>query len=90
MFRRRSCEEKKIELPIWVSDDSGPYAGYGAVSNARAVAAGLTFRPFDTTVKDLMAWFHGLPADRQAKLRAGITREQETALLKEWHARKDA
>lgn len=83
-------EEKKIELPIWVSDDGGPYAGYGAVSNARAVAAGLTFRPFDTTVKDLMAWFHGLPADRQAKLRAGITREQETALLKEWRARKKA
>jgi len=83
-------EEKKIELPIWVSDDAGPYAGYGAVSNARAIAAGLTFRPYDTTVKDLMAWFHSLPADRQAKLRAGITREQEAELLKEWRARKGA
>ena len=83
-------EEKKIELPIWVSDESGPYAGYGAVSNARAVAAGLTYRPLDTTIRDLMAWFRGLPAERQAKLRAGITREQEAELLKEWHAREAA
>ena len=81
-------EEKKIELPIWVSDDRGPYSGYGTVGNARAVKAGLTYRPFDTTIADLMAWFRGLPAERQAKLRAGLTREEEAALLKEWHARE--
>ena len=81
-------EQRKVELPIWVSDDGGPYAGYGAVSHARAIQAGLTFRPFETTVKDLLAWFRSLPAERQAKLNAGITREQEAALLKEWHARK--
>jgi 2'-hydroxyisoflavone reductase len=84
-------EEQKVgELPIWTSAKSGPYAGYGAVSNARAVAAGLTYRPFETTVADLMAWFRSQPADRQAKLRAGLTREQETDLLKKWHAKKPA
>ena len=67
---------------------SGPYAGYGAVSNARAIAAGLTFRPLATTVTDLLAWFRSQPAERQATLRAGITREQEAELLKAWHARK--
>lgn len=76
------------ELPIWVSAKTGPYAGYGQVSNARAVAAGLTYRPLQTTVRDLMAWFHSLPAERQAKLRAGITREREAELLKAWHARQ--
>jgi 2'-hydroxyisoflavone reductase len=81
-------EEQKVELPIWVSAKAGPYAGYGTVSNVRAIKAGLTYRPFDTTVADLTAWFHGLPAERQAKLRAGLTREQETELLKAWHARK--
>lgn len=80
-------DEQKIELPIWVSSKGGPYAGYGAVSNARAVAAGLTCRPFDTTVAELLEWFHSQPADRQATLRAGISREQETALLKAWHAK---
>jgi len=81
-------EEKKAELPIWESSKRGPYAGYGAVSNARAIAAGLTYRPLDTTIADLMAWFRSQPAERQATLRAGITREQEAELLREWKARK--
>ena len=79
--------QKVEELPIWVSAKSGPYAGYGQVSNARAIAAGLTYRPLETTVTDLMAWFRSLPADRQATLRAGITREKEAELLKLWHVR---
>ncbi len=80
-------EEHKVGLPIWVPSKDSEYAGYGAVSNARAIAAGLTFRPLATTVADLLAWFRGLPAERQAKLRAGISREKEAELLKAWHAR---
>ena len=79
-------EEKQIELPIWVPRDQGPYGGYGQVSNARAVAAGLTFRPLDTTISELLAWLASQPAERQAKLRAGISREKEAELLKAWHA----
>ena len=78
--------QKVPELPIWVSRKSGPFAGYGAVSNARAIQAGLTFRPLETTVTDLLAWFRSQPAERQATLRAGLAREQEAALLKAWHA----
>lgn len=81
-------EEQKVELPIWVPRAGSPYSGYGTVSNARALAAGLTLRPLATTVADLLQWFHSLPAERQAKPRAGITREQEAALLAAWKARK--
>ena len=80
-------DEQQVGLPIWVPSKDNPYAGYGAVSNERAIAAGLTFRPLATTVQDLLAWFHSLPAERQAKLGAGITREKEAELLKAWHAR---
>ena len=66
------------------------FAGYGQVSNARSIAAGLTFRPLATTVADLLAWFRAQPADRQAKPRAGITREREAELLKLWKARAAA
>ena len=84
-------EEHKVEeLPIWVPAKGGPYAGYGQVSNARAIAAGLIYRPLATTVTELMAWFRSLPAERQATLKAGITREREAELLKVWHARKGA
>ncbi len=81
-------DEQQVGLPIWVPSKDNPYAGYGAVSNERAIAAGLTFRPLATTVQDLLAWFHSLPAERQAELGAGITREKEAELLKAWHARK--
>ena len=83
-------EENKAELPIWVPARDNPYAGYGQVSNARAIRAGLTFRPLATTVTDLLAWFRTLPAERQATLKAGITRDQEAALLQAWRARKSA
>ncbi|RZA31121.1 MAG: NAD-dependent epimerase/dehydratase family protein [Lysobacteraceae bacterium] len=83
-------EKHQVELPIWVSSRAGPYAGYGQVSNARALQAGLSFRPLATTVADLLAWFRSLPAERQASLRAGITRQREAELLKAWHAGQGA
>ncbi len=78
-------EKHGVGFPIWVPANHPMYGGYGAVDNTRAIAAGLTFRPLATTVADLLAWFRSLPGDRQAKLRAGPTREQEAALLKAWH-----
>lgn len=81
-------EEQKVELPIWVPRADNPYAGYGTVSNARALAAGMTLRPLATTVADLLAWFRALPPERQAKPRAGITREKEAELLALWKARQ--
>jgi len=79
-------ESSEVGLPIWVPRAGSPYSGYGQVSNARAIAAGLAFRPLATTVTDLLAWFRSLPADRQATLQAGITRERETELLTAWRA----
>ncbi|HRF83538.1 MAG TPA: epimerase, partial [Pseudoxanthomonas sp.] len=80
----------QVDLPIWVYRGDGPYAGYGQVDNRRAVAAGLSFRPLDTTIRELLAWFGSLPTERQATLRAGITREREAELLAQWHARQGA
>lgn len=81
-------EEHEVGLPIWVPREGSEYSGYGTVSNERAIAAGLTFRPLATTVADLLAWYRSLPAERQAEVRAGITREREAELLKLWHARQ--
>ena len=61
-------EKQQVGLPIWVPRTGTPYSGYGSVSNARAIAAGLTFRPLATTVADLLAWYRGLPAERQAEV----------------------
>lgn len=73
------------DLPAWVPGE-GETAGFARVSNARAVAAGLTFRPLATTAADTLAWFNTLPEERRTKLRAGLTVEREAAALAAWHA----
>lgn len=68
------------DLPAWVPGQ-GETAGFSRVSNAKSVAAGLTYRPLATTVTDLLTWFRALPPERQAKLRAGLSAEREAAAL---------
>lgn len=71
------------EIPIW-SPTEGEYAGAALVESTRAVAKGLKFRPLDVTVSDTLAWNATRPAERRKKLRAGLTLDQERALLEEW------
>ena len=75
------------DFPIWVSPSS-PEGGIGDVSIARAVKAGLTFRPLATTIEDTLAWWKTLPEERRAKMRAGITAEREAAALAALKAKK--
>ncbi len=73
------------DMPAWVPG-SGETAGFARHRNARAVAAGLTFRPIDDTVRALLAWYDAQPAERRASVRAGIAAEREAAVLAAWHA----
>ncbi len=83
-------DKEKIEawsdMPVWVPA-SGDSAGFHKRSIARALAAGLTFRPLSMTAADTLAWFRTQPADRQAKLRAGLTPEREAKVLADWKAK---
>ncbi len=74
------------DMPVWVPS-AGETAGFAKVSNARAVKAGLTFRPIADTVKATLDWFRTVPEERRSKLRAGITRERETKVLAAWKSR---
>ena len=78
--------EQWSDLPAWVAGQ-GSDAGFSRVSNARAVKAGLTFRSLAATAADTLTWFKSQPADRRAKLRAGIAPGREAEVLKAWHAR---
>ena len=75
------------DLPAWVPG-TGAFAGFMRVNSAKAVKAGLTFRPLAVTAADTLAWFNAQPEARRAKLKSGITAEREAAVLKAWHARK--
>ena len=75
------------EIPIW-SPTEGEYAGAALIKSARAVAKGLKFRPLDVTVSDTLAWNATRPPERREKLRAGLTMDQERALLEKWRQLK--
>ena len=53
------------DMPAWVPNQ-GETAGFAKVSNARAVKAGLTFRPIGDTAKATLEWFRTLPEPRRA------------------------
>jgi nucleoside-diphosphate-sugar epimerase len=83
-------EAQKVEawsdMPVWVPG-RGETAGFAKRSIRKAIAAGLTFRPLDTTAADTLAWFKQQPAERQAKLKAGLTPEREQEVLSKWKAK---
>ena len=45
-----------VELPLWISSNDADMAGFNTMSSAKAIAAGLTYRPLLDTVRDTMAW----------------------------------
>jgi 2'-hydroxyisoflavone reductase len=69
-------------LTIWPPT---AYANFVHVSSERAVAAGLTFRSLEETVRDTLEWAKTFSSDYQVK--AGLTREREKELLELWRER---
>ncbi len=70
-------------FPIFAPGTGGT-AGSHRYSNARAIKAGLTFRPVAETVKDTLAYWEKLPEARRAKPRAFLPADREAALLEAW------
>jgi 2'-hydroxyisoflavone reductase len=55
------------------------------VNSERAQKLGLVYRPLEETLRDVIEWTKTRPADYQWT--AGLSSEQEAALLKKWHAK---
>ena len=73
---------ERVSFPIWVPYLGGS-RGFHTWSNARAVKAGLKFRPHGETVADTLKWYKSQPADGRTKL-AGPAAEREAELLAKW------
>lgn len=76
-----------VHMPCWIPAE-GDYAGFGRRSIAKAVAAGLSFRPMAETVVDTLAWYDSLDEERREGVtrRAGLPADKEAEVLKAWHA----
>ena len=80
-------ENKIFSMVPWVLP-TGNNLGHTAISNARAKAAGLGFRPLATTVRDTLAWWPTVPEARRNAPRFALSPEQEATALAAWKARK--
>lgn len=69
------------EMPLWIPN-LPERAGFYSVSSAKAVAAGLTFRPIAETIRDTLAWDAMQPSDTPRP--SGLRSEREQQLLDAW------
>ena len=74
------------QLQMW-ADSETPVAGSFTWSATKAMEAGLTIRPVEDTIRDTVAWYKSLPADRQAEMRSGIPAAKEATVLQAWYER---
>lgn len=85
--------EQKIrpwaDMPVWIPP-RGEETGFAEISIKKALAKGLTFRSLGDTTQATLDWLKAQTAERQSKLRAGITLEKEKEVLAAWHAKKKA
>jgi 2'-hydroxyisoflavone reductase len=82
-FLAAHWKPEELDLPPW-SPLKGDSAGASLTSVTAATATGLRSRPLEDTVRDTLAWFQTLPADRREKLRAGLSPQKEADTLRLW------
>ncbi len=72
-------KEEKVrpyrDMPVWI-----PREGRSLVSNKKAIAAGLRFRPIADTVRDTLQWAKAERGDKPFD-RTGLTAEKEAELI---------
>lgn len=70
------------DMPLWIRASNAAARGFSAFDCSQAIAAGLTFRPLEITVRDTLNWARGRSPDH--KWRAGLSRQREAELLHAW------
>lgn len=71
------------DMPVWIPP-SGEMAGFAWRSIRKALAAGLTFRTLADTAQATLDYHASRDAERNGKMRAGLTPEREREVLAAW------
>lgn len=80
------AREQQEGFPIWAPFE-GETKGFHTWSNARAIKAGLRFRPVEATVADTLAWYKTQLKVEKGRVRlAGPEAEKEAKLVADWKA----
>lgn len=75
------------QLAPWLSPVM-PGSSMTRISNARAVAAGLTLRPLADTAGDILDWLKPMTNDSWRRASRGLTPEREAEILAAWSKQK--
>ena len=79
-------KQEGLEFPIWAPCE-GETKGFHTWNNAKAVKAGLRFRPVEVTVKDTLTWYKTQEKLEKGRNKlAGPSAEAEGKLLGAWKA----
>lgn len=81
-FLRAQDVQPWLQMPLWLHAAD---QAMDTVSVARAIAAGLTYRPLEETARDTLAWERSLTEDARPASPA-LTAEREAQVLAAWHA----
>ena len=72
------------EMPLWLPEEAAPHLkGFMFINPAKAIAAGLNFRPLRDTIRDTLRWYQ--TSRGHEPLKAGLDNVKEQALLSKWH-----
>jgi 2'-hydroxyisoflavone reductase len=76
------------EVPLWIGEEDSPHLkGFMFIDCNKAVRAGLSFRPLNNTIGDVLTWreIDRLNEGPNERLQAGIDPDKEQTLLRKWH-----
>jgi hypothetical protein len=79
-----------MELPLWVPAEANPFLQMDVET---AIAAGLSFRPLEETVRDTLAWAQSEGAGLVTETpygTAGLDAAREAELLDAWRSHSRA
>jgi 2'-hydroxyisoflavone reductase len=76
-------EKAGVDFPIW-APATGDSKGFHTWSNARALAAGLRFRPVEETVRDTLAWYRAQTKEADGRVKLAFSPEDEAKVLDVW------
>ena len=77
----------QIEYAIPWSMLQGNDGGMMSIRCAKAIEAGLRFRPLEETLRDTLAWWPSVPEERRNDPKFSITPDIEKQALADWHER---
>lgn len=73
------------DMPLWLPKDTDP--GFMSISSKKAIDTGLSYRPIEKTIKDIVKWFQikygeDFEFGKGTEASPGLARQKEEALLK--------